>query len=153
MAKIIFRIESNDGMKAFGVDSEALSNGVQDNWPALYDMIPKAFQIPLDAFLFALRHGPMRKLMSGVKLTKENSSAVTIGTLFRSALDGLDKANRDETGEETTKLDFTNQVLRDAYEGIFTREPSFDGPKLEQPEVPSGYIEAGATGTKDYIAE
>lgn len=125
MDKIIIRFQTNDGFVAYEIDTTAIGKQAEIQYREMQSEIPKAFKIPVDAFLFAMRHGPLHKIMALVKPPKEDVESVTVGLLMNALLQGIAEKSKDENGVYQP-IDITKQDIGDLYGEAIKRAPQWD---------------------------
>lgn len=147
MAEVIVRIETAEGMKGYIIDGDAFGASVgafyKDNINNLHPML----QPIVKGFIFALRHGPLQKLMreEGMPpLCKEcpDKDAQAIGALAGMFAHSAHKAQAQLTkpGEPIVPIDMMQRDLVDASANMIRRAPQFDGPlptAIEEPHEDS----------------
>lgn len=125
MDKVIIRFQTSDGFVAYEVDTTAIGKQAEIQYRELQGDIPKAFKIPVDAFLFAMRHGPLHKIMALIKPAKEDVESVTVGLLMNAILQGIAEKSKDELGNPMP-IDITKKDIGDLYGEAIHRAPEWD---------------------------
>lgn len=127
MAEVIVRLETKDGFKSYAIDTDIMQVRGAAVYKQILDVLPDMIKMPLNAAMFALRHGPIQKLLRERNLKEMckdcDKDAEAVKALFRIYFDAVGKAQQ-EAG--TTTLDMMQSDLFSNNEGLVRRAPEYD---------------------------
>jgi hypothetical protein len=129
--KLVVRFETDAGMIAYECDCDKAVQECKDLSPKLFAWLPKWATTPLDAFLFALRHGPVQRALKDYNLPEMSKSSSdkngeTIGSLSAIILARLLKMGTDEVTGQKYSFDIRREDFNIAVNKLIRRAPEFD---------------------------
>lgn len=133
MAEIIARFEVNGVMRAVAMDEREFSASSVENYHSLVKLVPPLIRPAIDAFLFAMRHGPIQKLLRDRKLAPmckdcPDKDGQAIDAFVRLYFASIVEAATDKETGQLLPVDIRSKDLALAYNGLFRRVPELDGP-------------------------
>ena len=146
MAEMIVRLETKDGFKSYAVNTDIMQVRGAVVYKQILDVLPDMIRMPLNAAMFALRHGPIQKLLREKNLPEMckdcDKDAEAIKALFRIYFSAVETAQH-EAG--TTTLDMMQSDLFSNNEGLIRRAPEYDAlpsifKKSEEERVDGGNL-------------
>jgi hypothetical protein len=144
LAEIIMRVETSEGFKSYAVDEDMLQVRAVDTYKTVMEVLPDIIRVPESGLMFALRHGPIQKLLRNAGLEPmckdcPDKDSTAVGALVRLF---IASAHRAEADAGTTTLDMMQSDLRTDMAGFIRRVPEYDDLPSVFPRSTEAQIEA-----------
>lgn len=154
MAEVIIRLESEEGMVAYAIDTDIASAKAGDGYVSIRESLPRIIRPAIDGFLFALRHGILQRLLKDAGLPGPckdcDKDRATVESATRLFMHKFVQFGHDQEGH-VVPIDLSRKDLSEAYQGFIRRAPEYDGvlagPDTEADSTAQKYIEAAPTGS------